>query len=229
MRIVSIVSGGMDSISFAGFLHKGGHELKFVYFNYGQLAHKQEREIVSYFASKLTPSQSFNEIDITKMDLFGKDNILTNHSKREEHRKEFDTKVLVPIRNGVFLTLMTAYAKANNYDAVSFGAHLTDAEHYPDCKKEFTEFLETTLNLGHPEKPTKILSPARMEMTKTQLLREGYLALGNEIFMTVSCYRPIAMKTSGVWWHCGDCASCVERKTSVDEAGLKDKTVYEKI
>lgn len=226
-KVIAIVSGGADSISFAAYLKKLGYELKFVYFNYGQLAQQQEKQVVEQFADILTPTKDFMEIDITKMELFGTHNILTNPDNRNLHKKEFTSNVLVPLRNGVFLTLMSAYAKANDYKYVSFGAHLTDASHYPDCTAEFITHLEVALNLGYPQKETEILSPVLYKLDKTQLLKKGYEVLGNQLFGTISCYRPMTMGTNSVWWHCGTCASCVERQQAFKAAGLKDKTSYD--
>ncbi|MEK6929682.1 MAG: 7-cyano-7-deazaguanine synthase, partial [Thermoproteota archaeon] len=68
-------------------------------------------------------------------------------------------------------------------------------------------------------KNIKIWSPYREGLSKSDLLKIGFKALGNSIFETWSCY-------SSEKHHCGICESCNNRKIAFQKAGIIDKTKY---
>ena len=137
----------------------------------------------------------------------------------------FQSNIIVPIRNAVFLTIATAYAFSLGADTVAYGAHLTD-QPYPDCRPEFTNKLAEALNLGdidaireggHP--PVKMWSPAIQGLSKSEMLKISYRLLGMEVFRTWSCYLDGENQ-------CGNCESCHNRKNAFKQAGITDLTAY---
>ena len=56
-------------------------------------------------------------------------------------------------------------------------------------------------------------------MTKGEIASRGK-ALGIDYSKTYSCYK-------GAEKHCGRCATCVERREALAEAGITDNTPYE--
>lgn len=85
-------------------------------------------------------------IDISFMkELYGQSNVLTDPTK--DKPSSFQSNIIVPIRNAVFLTIGTAYSFSIGANILAYGAHLSDNP-YPDCRPEFAKKLEPALSLG---------------------------------------------------------------------------------
>lgn len=228
MRAVAVVSGGIDSTSYAAHwrLRRGAAVYPLV-FNYGQ---KAQREVA--VAVRLCRELGFEEprvLDISFMKQLWAGTQLTDEGVPIE--EDYAPTVVVPLRNAVFLTIATAYAYTIGAGAVLIGSHLDDASlnpstnepYYPDCHPLFLAALEAALNLGHLPmhlRKVELWSPAREGLTKAQNLRRGYELIGDLIYETWSCYR-------GGERHCGRCESCVKRHEAFVKAGLEDRTEYE--
>jgi 7-cyano-7-deazaguanine synthase len=220
-RAVVVFSGGIDSVCAASYL-KSRYELYGISFSYGQ---KANREIITAksFAKKLG-LKKHKIVDIGFMkELYGDSNVLTS-SKRKIPSK-FDYSIVVPIRNAVFLSIASAWAYTLNASLVAYGAHTGD-KNYPDCRPNFARKLESSFNQGEFDgiksglrKEIEIWSPYKEGLSKSDLLKVGYKAMGDSIFKTWSCY------SSGKF-HCGICESCNNRKIAFAKSKIKDKTKY---
>ena len=138
---------------------------------------------------------------------------------------EFNYSIVVPIRNGIFLSIATAWAFSINASLVAYGAHTGD-KNYPDCRPIFSKKIESAFNHGEIDgiksgirKRIVIWTPYKVKLSKKQLLKKGYDVLGDKIFNTWSCYK--MEKSSAV-----KCESCNNRKAAFLEAGIDDKTLY---
>lgn len=221
-KAVIIVSGGLDSSGAAAYWKREGYHLYLLTFNYGQRA-SQEINRAKEIGKKLSV-RSHKVLDISFMkDLYGSSNVLTDESK--EMPKSFQSNIIVPIRNAVFLTIASAYAFSLGATVVAYGAHLTD-QPYPDCRPEFAKELSAVLNLGdidaikegaHPE--IRIWSPAIQGLSKDEMLKISYGILGKDVYRTWSCYLDGEKQ-------CGRCESCNNRKKAFNMAGIKDLTEY---
>ena len=227
-RIVCIVSGGLDSICTSAYLKEKGVVLYGITYSYGQRSN-QEIECAKKFSNHL----SFKEhkiIDISFMkEIYGKTNVLTD--KQQDIPENFDYRIVVPIRNAIFLTIATAWAMSIGAKMVVFGAHTND-NHYPDCRPEFISSINEALNLGESDgislglrEKVYIWSPAIDGIGKSELIRMGYQYLGDRLFETWSCY------SNGIYRdkktvHCGICESCINRRIAFRNANIRDKTEY---
>lgn len=221
-KAVVILSGGLDSSGVAAYWKNENHDLYLLTFNYGQRASQEivrAKEIAEYLGAK-----DHKLLDISFMkSLYGSSNVLTDATK--EMPSSFQSNIIVPIRNAVFLTIATAYAFSIQAKVVAYGAHLTD-QPYPDCRPEFAMELSSALNLGdidaiksgsHPE--VKIWSPAIASLTKYEMLKVSYAILGDQVARTWSCYLNAEKQ-------CGRCESCNNRKSAFKKAGIPDLTDY---
>ncbi|MCX8205225.1 MAG: 7-cyano-7-deazaguanine synthase [Candidatus Nezhaarchaeota archaeon] len=228
VKVVAVVSGGIDSTSYAAYWRlKRGAAIYPLVFNYGQ---KAQKEVV--VAARLCRELGLEEprvLDISFMKQLWAGTQLTDEAVVIE--EEYAPTVVVPIRNAVFLTIATAYAYTIDASVVTIGSHLDDAKlnpstsepYYPDCHPLFLAVLEAALNLGHlpmHRRKVELWSPAREGLTKAQNLRRGYELMGSLIYETWSCYRDGDR-------HCGRCESCIKRRKAFIEAGVEDKTRYE--
>ena len=214
-------SGGLDSICTASYLRKQ-YDLYGITFSYGQKASKEVK--VAQQFSRLLKFREHKVVDIGFMkDLYEKTNALTN--SRIAIPSKFDYSIVVPIRNGIFLSIATAWAFSKKAELVAYGAHLGDMR-YPDCRPTFARLLSKALNEGEIDgiklglrKKIRIWSPFMDNLSKSDLLKNGYKELGEQIFKSWSCYGNTKV-------HCGKCESCNNRKLAFDESMIFDKTQY---
>lgn len=212
----------MDSSGAASYWKDRGFEIYPITFDYGQRA-RREIERAKEIGRALKAAQH-KIIDISFMkDLYGSSNVLTDESKSMP--SSFQSSIIVPIRNAIFLTIGTAYAFSIGAEVVAYGAHLSD-QPYPDCRPEFSKKMADVLNLGdidaisegnHP--PVEIWSPAIQGLNKAEMLKISYKLLNDKVFRTWSCYLDGEKQ-------CGTCESCNNRKLAFRLAGIKDRTDY---
>lgn len=132
----------------------------------------------------------------------------------------------VPGRNLIFLSIAAAFGETRNAFDLYYGANVLDYSGYPDCRPEFIESLEQTLNKGTKsgteERKFRIHAPL-LKLTKAQIIQKG-ISLGVDYTDTHSCYDPSESGEA-----CGECDSCVIRLKGFSEAGLKDPAIYKMV
>lgn len=95
--------------------------------------------------------------------------------------------------------------------------HFGDHDIYPDCREEFIKPMSEAMKAG-TYAGVEVLAPYT-GISKTDIARIGK-RLGINYALTYSCYK-------GGEHHCGQCATCRERKAALKEAGIDDPTIYE--
>ncbi len=221
MKAIIVFSGGLDSVCTATYLRKQ-YDLYGITFSYGQKAGKEVK--VAQQFSKLLKFKEHKVVDIGFMkDLYEKTNALTN-SKMQIPSK-FDYSIVAPIRNAIFLSIASAWAFSKKAELVTYGAHLGDMR-YPDCRPTFAKLLSKAFNEGEIDgiklglrKKIRIWSPFMENLSKSDLLKNGYAELGEHIFKSWSCYGNTKI-------HCGKCESCNNRKLAFRQSKILDKTQY---
>lgn len=221
MKAVIVFSGGLDSVCTATYLRKQ-YDLYGITFSYGQKAGKEVK--VAQQFSKLLKFKEHKVVDIGFMkDLYEKTNALTN--SKIEIPSKFDYSIVAPIRNAIFLSITSAWAFSKKAELVAYGAHLGDMR-YPDCRPTFARLLSKALNEGEIDgiklglrKKIRIWSPFMENLSKSDLLKNGYAELGEHIFKSWSCYGNTKI-------HCGKCESCNNRKLAFRQSKILDRTEY---
>ena len=220
-KAIVVFSGGIDSISMCAYL-KEKYELYGISFLYGQKANQEIKKAKAF--AKILRLKEHKIVNISFMkELYGNTNVLTDSKKKIPSK--FNYSIVVPIRNGIFLSIATAWAFSINASLVAYGAHTGD-KNYPDCRPAFSKKLESSFNQGEIDgikskirKKIEIWSPYKAKLSKKQLLKKGYSVLGDSIFNSWSCYKNGKVQ-------CGKCESCNNRKAAFLEAGIEDKTLY---
>ena len=213
-KAVVVLSGGADSSTVAYWAKKEGYDVYAVTFNYGQIA---DREIES--ARKIVEclGVQWKVVDLSSLkDVFGDVTSLCNPDI--PMTSSFSDPIIVPFRNGVFLSVAVAYAVSIGADKIFYGAHGSDEEYYFDCRREFYEAFEKAARLG-TGRDIGIEAPFN-GLSKSELIRIG-VQLGVPFEYTWSCYGKGPK-------HCGECESCVNRRRAFEEAGEPDPTEYQK-
>jgi 7-cyano-7-deazaguanine synthase len=202
---IALVSGGLDSAVLLWLFRPSGA----VTFNYGQ---KNEFKEV-FYAEKMCKelnirhkildiSSSFDEIESGL--LKGK---LTDAASS-----------IVPNRNLIMLSIVSAWAATANVNVVLIGTHKTDAPAYPDCTKEFISGAEQMLRVSL-NSPLFSISAPFIDKEKHEIIKMGQ-ELNVPFEMTWSCYRDGSK-------HCGVCPACQVRKEGFEKSGVEDPTEYE--
>jgi 7-cyano-7-deazaguanine synthase len=120
----------------------------------------------------------------------------------------------VPFRNGIFLSLATAWAEAISAEAVVIGVVEEDSSGYPDCRENFVIAFERAIEQGiKPDRCIKVVAPL-VHRRKREIVRIG-LELGAPLHLNWSCYGPGPRP-------CGECESCLLRARGFAEAGILD-------
>ena len=232
MKIVTLLSGGMDSSTLLFYLlksHKGA-KITALGFNYGQ--RHRERELaaasnVAFVANHRYPGQvQFAVINLESLTGLLTGSALTDSTVDvpEGHYADETMKAtVVPNRNMMMLSIAGAVAVSQKAELLAFGAHAGDHPIYPDCRPVFVDLVNTTLRIanegfGHPD---LIVSAPFVGMSKTEIAVVGTNYAGVPFDLTWSCYK-------GGKKHCGACSTCGERREAFRDAGIVDLTEYEK-
>ena len=129
----------------------------------------------------------------------------------------------VPFRNGLLLSIATAYADSlfPGEDAVVvYGAHADDAagQAYADCSPAFADAMDQAISIGTYGK-IHVWRPL-IHLNKAGVVAEG-LRLKVPYELTWSCYK-------GGEKACGTCGTCVDRREAFRANGVEDPIAYEK-
>ena len=209
-----IVSGGMDSITLL-YDRKDSIALA-LSFDYGSNHNSREIPYAQLHCQRLGIRHIVIPLDFmhqyfTSSLLEGAEAIPDGHYADENMKS-----TVVPLRNGIMLSVAIGIAESNGLKKVLIANHGGDHAIYPDCRPDFISAINkaamsgTYLNVEVDAPYTNI--------SKTDIARRG-LALGIDYSETWSCYKGGAV-------HCGTCGTCVERKEALHDAGIDDKTEY---
>ncbi|HET7579883.1 MAG TPA: 7-cyano-7-deazaguanine synthase QueC [Bacillales bacterium] len=219
-KAVVVLSGGLDSTTCMGIAKEAGYELYPITYSYGQRHDReveQAKKVAQYFEVK-----EHRIVDIGFFSQIG-GSALTDDSLtvRTDGAEEDIPATYVPARNMIFLSLASAYAEVIGAKAVFIGVSAVDYSGYPDCRPEFIESMEKTVNLatkaGATGEDIGIKTPL-IDLTKKETVEEG-LRLHVPYHLTTSCYQ-------GGDEACGECDSCRLRIKGFKEAGAKDPISY---
>ncbi|MCY3766267.1 MAG: 7-cyano-7-deazaguanine synthase [Gemmatimonadetes bacterium] len=190
MRIVPLVSGGLDSTLVSVMAKEEGAELFPLFIDYGQLAVRNEWE-----ACKRLHSQ-FGLPPVTYMDMsgFGK----TISSGLTDSSLRINEDAFLPGRNLLFVLAGAAHAIDVQANSIALGL-LNPADHiFPDQTKQFLEECERIIQVAMGSR-ILVLAPL-LELSKRDVL---LLASKRGITQTYSCH-------AGSEEPCGVCIACIE-------------------
>ena len=216
MKVAVLLSGGLDSTTALYWAHNHHEVVCALSFDYGSNHAEKELACARWQAEKL--GIPYHEIDLRSISahlqsalLSGADAIPT-----ADYAEENLKQTVVPFRNGIFLAIAAGIAESNGAEAIVIAAHGGDHALYPDCREDFMVAMADAIRLGTYAE-LQILRPF-ISNSKAEITAIG-AALGVDFAHTYSCY-------CGGNNHCGQCATCRERKESFAAAGIADPTVY---
>jgi 7-cyano-7-deazaguanine synthase len=210
-----VLSGGMDSTTL---LYERASEISLaVSFDYGSNHNGREIPFAKFHCEKLgiehlTIPLKFMH-DYFKSSLLSGADAIPEGTYADENMKS----TVVPFRNGIMLSVAAGLAESRGLSKVMMANHFGDHDIYPDCRKEFVDAMSQAMAAGTYANIT-IDAPYTL-ISKADIARRGK-TLGVDYGQTWSCYK-------GGKVHCGKCATCLERKAALAEAGIEDTTEYE--
>jgi len=201
MKALLVYSGGMDSTVM---LHQYQKNIVLaINFQYGSKHNFAELNCARENCYKLGIPLMIQELEFG---LFKSDLLKTGGEiPKGDYEADNMSKTIVPFRNGIMLSFAAGIAESNNCDTILIANHFGDHAIYPDCRAEFIKPMIKAIKNGTTNRV--ILSAPYTRHTKRQIA-----LIGNrkevDFAKTYSCYVGGAV-------HCGECATCVERKEAL--------------
>ncbi|MBI4018750.1 MAG: 7-cyano-7-deazaguanine synthase [Candidatus Aenigmarchaeota archaeon] len=224
-KIVSLVSGGMDSCTTMAKAAMDGNHIYPLFFNYGQKSAKMEVTAAQNYINELRKrSVNINTLQIVtismpflRVALTGTGNI-TKAADKDFHSMESKKIDWVPARNVIFLTIASSYCEIVKARCITIGAYKEDEmPPYPDSSREFFDSMEISLSRGIYGDKFEIRTPF-LHNFKWDMITFSK-ANGLPVDVTWSCYE------SGEK-HCGACRNCLDRKNAFEKVMAPDVTEY---
>jgi 7-cyano-7-deazaguanine synthase len=209
-RAVVVLSGGQDSVTCLALAvrrHNGGHNVRAISFNYGQ-RHAAELECAREACEALgVPAPLVVNIPIidsvSALVASNGGNVSDPHAEKPNLPASF-----VRNRNALFLTYAHAYAQDLGAECVYVGVCQTDYSGYPDCRRDFVDSLEDSLNLGY--QAGVVFETPLMFKTKadTFALAADLQALDVVLEHSHTCYNGDREHRHAWGYGCGECPAC---------------------
>lgn len=220
-KSVVLFSGGIDSTTALYWALSQYHKVFALTFDYGQ---RHGIEII--MAQKLTKKLNvFFKIIHVDLNQIGGSSLTDTRLPLPEYKniekiEQVPPSTYVPFRNGIFLSLATAWAEVEEIKDIICGFNIIDSPNYPDTRKDFVKAMEKAINLGTKaslsQKGFRIITPFQ-NLKKSEIIKKG-LSLGADYSYSVSCYK-------GEEIPCQKCSSCLLRQRAWKEAGLADPLI----
>lgn len=216
---ICLVSGGMDSCVTAAIANEEADELAFLHISYGQRTEQRERrafeELADHFQVKKRLVVSLEHLaQIGGSSLTDKNVAVTAANLSAQ---TIPTSY-VPFRNAHLLSAAASWGEVIDADFIYIGAVAEDSSGYPDCRPEFYEAFQQTLDVGtKPETHIVIRTPV-IALKKSKIVELGQ-TLRAPFELTWSCYKENEKA-------CGDCDSCALRLRAFRAAGVVDPIPY---
>lgn len=219
-KAIVLVSGGMDSCVSTAIAASENDSVALLHISYGQRTEQRERKAfndiadfygvkerldvsIEYLAKIGGSSLTDASMDVTEADL---------------ESKQIPTSY-VPFRNANMLAIATSWAEVIGATSIYIGAVAEDSSGYPDCRPEFYEAFQQTIETGtKPDTSIEIRTPI-IYLTKAEIVKKG-IELNTPLHLTWSCYRSEDLA-------CGTCDSCALRLRGFERAGTADPISYE--
>lgn len=218
-KAIVLVSGGMDSCVTAAIAAAENDELAFLHVSYGQRTEARERKAFNDIADHYGVVKRM-DVSIEYLAKIGgssltDENIAVTEADLESN--EIPTSY-VPFRNANMLAIGTSWTEVIGANAIYIGAVAEDSSGYPDCRVEFYQAFQNTINTGtKPGTHIQIRTPI-IELSKAEIVKKG-IELNAPLHLTWSCYRNEELA-------CGTCDSCALRLRGFAQAGVIDPIPY---
>jgi len=204
-RALVIFSGGQDSTTCLGWALKSFDEVEAITFGYGQ-KHSVEQECAATICQQMGVKQA--QVDMGFLPELVESALTSGGDVTEKHRDRPELPAsFVPNRNALFLTLAHAYAQKIGAEVIVTGVCETDYSGYPDCRQDFIDQIQKTLNMGSDS--AIVIETPLMYKNKAQVwaLAEEVGVYKQVLDDSHTCYN--GSRETNPWGAgCGECPAC---------------------
>lgn len=216
MKVVLLLSGGMDSVTALYQVLREQEIVVALSFDYGAKHHANELPMAAWHCAQKGIPHHIATLDFIARE-FHSDLLKSGGSIPDGHYEQESMKsTVVPFRNGIMLAIAAGFAESHGAEGIVIAAHAGDHAIYPDCREDFLEPMAKAIAEG-TYAHIQLLRPF-VSMDKAGIARRG-AELGVDFSKTWSCYK-------GGDLHCGSCGTCVERREAFLLSRISDPTVY---
>ena len=217
MKVVVLVSGGMDSVAALYHAAREHEVVGAVSFDYGSKHNHREIPFARHHAGLLGVPHQVITLGFVN-ELFASDLLKSGGEVPDGHYEESNMKAtVVPFRNGIMLSIAAGFAESREAEGLVIAAHSGDHAIYPDCREEFMAPMAEAIRQG-TYVGIQVLRPF-IAIRKEDIAARGH-ELGVDFSQTWSCYK-------GGEIHCGKCGTCVERREAFQLPMIHDPSAYE--
>lgn len=202
MSIVTLVSGGIDSLVMARIIEQEREKQIPIFVDYGQLARDRE-----WNACKKV-FKICNLPEPTKVDLGGYGKLIA--SGITDSSLDVNEKAFLPGRNFLFLLVGASYAFSNKVDKVAIGLLSEESHLFPDQTEKFIVNANFAINTALDSEITIVTPLITLNKSEVIKLAKHYKLPLDE---TYSCH-------SGSKKYCGKCIACKEILNSNEKDSL---------
>jgi 7-cyano-7-deazaguanine synthase len=218
-KALCILSGGMDSTTTTYIAKNEGYEIVALHFNYGQRTEKKELSSFEAISKELNITSKY-VIDLDFFTQIGASALTDKNIDVPTGGIEEGIPVTyVPFRNGIFLSIAGAIAEKEECEAMYIGVVEEDSSGYPDCRENFIESMQKSINLGTKDDTNITIKTPLIHLKKEDIVKKA-IEVGVKLELTWSCYQNEDKA-------CGVCDSCRLRLKGFDKAGIKDPIPYQ--
>ncbi|MCD4819682.1 MAG: 7-cyano-7-deazaguanine synthase QueC [Candidatus Cloacimonetes bacterium] len=215
---IVLVSGGLDSLVTASIAQQECDEIYFLHLNYGQKTERKELESFQKLQKFYKPIDSLI-VDISYLKQIGGSSLTDDSIAVKDFTGEIEVPdSYVPFRNAHLVTIATSWAEVIDANRIYIGVVEEDSSGYPDCREEFYESLQKTIDLGTKEETNIRIHIPIVHKNKSEIIKIGF-ELGAPFEHSWSCYKNNDIA-------CGTCDSCVLRLRAFKKIGIKDPIPY---
>lgn len=212
------MSGGMDSTLSAYMMKDEGYEIIALHFNYDQRTQHKELECFRAICDELEVIEKY-EIDLDFFKTIGASALTDKTIDVPTGGIEEGVPVTyVPFRNGIFLSIAAAIAEKHGAKAIAIGVVEEDSSGYPDCRENFIDSIQKSINLGTKDETQIKIERPLVTLKKEQIVTEA-IERDVPLHLTWSCYQNEDVA-------CGVCDSCRLRLKGFELAGGIDPLPY---
>lgn len=220
MSAIVLVSGGLDSCVTTAIAREENAELALLHISYGQRTEARERKAFSDIADFCNVEKRL-DVSMEYLAKIGGSSLTDDTiavSKANLESRDIPSSY-VPFRNANMLSIAVSWAEVIGASAIYVGAVAEDSSGYPDCRPEFYEAFQQTINTGtKPDTQIEIRTPI-IYLTKAEIVRKG-IELDAPLHLSWSCY-------CSEDFACGACDSCALRLRGFEQAGVIDPISYQ--
>lgn len=204
-RALVVFSGGQDSTTCLFWALEQYDHVEVITFDYGQ-RHRKEIEVAKEIANELNVKQHLLNTEIlTSYNA----NSLTNNDIEIDSSNDVPN-TFVPGRNMLFLNIASIVAYQIGAKHIVTGVCDTDFSGYPDCRRDFVQSMNETMNLAMDlefviDTPLMTLNKKETWQLADELGQLDYIR-----YRTLTCYNGILGDG------CGVCPSCKLRADGLE-------------